>query len=101
MSVIDPAVPRVLVNKITRWNWGPDRRRVVRLVVVTRDGVATAIVYGAHDGQVVELERSENVEVPRSRAPRIKLADGTVWEAKSVGCSCNVPGPLRTFRPTP
>lgn len=97
MSVLDPTKPQLLVNKITRHHWGPDRRRVVRMVAIRHNGTVTARVYGADGDQVVVLEEASDVEVPKSRAPRLKLADGTVWEARSVGCSCNVPGPLRRF----
>lgn len=99
MSVVapDPTKPQLLVNRVTRHHWGPDRRRVVRLVAIRQHDVVTARVYGVEGDRVVMLEESTDVEVPRSRAPRIKLNDGRVWEARSVGCSCNVPGPLRTF----
>lgn len=92
--------PGLALNRITRWAWGPQPNRVVRLVVTHQHDVMTATVWGAESGRVVELERVEGVAIPQERGlPSVQLTDGTTWRCTPTGCSCQVPGPLRSFRP--
>jgi hypothetical protein len=92
--------PGLALNRITRHGWGPDPKRVVRLVVLHQHDVMTATVWGVESGRVVELERAEAVTIPHQRGlPAVRLSDGTTWQCTPTGCSCQVPGPLRAFRP--
>lgn len=96
----DPARPTVVLRKVTRHSWGPGPARVVVVAVVQEGGRRWARVIGVEGGRAVELERAEEVEIlQRSRPTTLRLADGAEWEVRPVGCSCNVPGPLRGVNP--
>jgi hypothetical protein len=95
----DPTRPTVVLRKVTRHAWGPDPARVVVVAVVQEGGRRWARVIGAEGGRAVELERAEEVEILHRRPTTLRLADGTEWEVRSPGCSCNVPGPLRGVNP--
>lgn len=86
--------PNLLLRRVTRHSWGPDPSRVVVLAVLRGGEQTVARVIGVDDGRAVEVERAEDVTVgPRARS--VRLADGGEWPIVGVGCSCNVPGPLR------
>lgn len=100
LSTKDPARPTVVLRRVTRHSWGPDPARVVVVAVIQAGGSRTAKVFGVEANRAVELERAEGVEIPRRRGLlSIALADGTEWELRGVGCSCNVPAPLRGLNP--
>lgn len=87
-------------RRVTRHSWGPEPSRVV-LVAFIEDGETNrAEVWGAADGKPVLLESAEGVSLRRARGPVvIDHADGSAWTLAGVGCSCNVPAPLRGFNP--
>lgn len=88
------ARPNVLLRRVTRHSWGPDPARVVVLAVVRSGESNVARIIGVDDGRAVEVERAEGVTIgPRARS--VRLADGGEWPIVGVGCSCNVPGPLK------
>lgn len=91
--------PRVLLRRTSRHAWGSDPRRVV-VVAVMADGDRTyARTIGAEGGRAVELDSAEGVTLERGKPTRVRLADGSAWELQSIGCSCNVPPPLRGINP--
>lgn len=98
--VKDPARPTIVLRQVTRHSWGPEPARVVVVAVIQTGHTRTARVFGVDGGRAVELERAEGVEIARQRGPRtIRLPDGAEWKLAGVGCSCNVPGPLRGLNP--
>lgn len=96
----DPNVPRVAFKRTTRMGWDPAQRgRVVMVAVLDRDG-RHGLVIGAEGGQAVVLERAEATGVTRKgQAVVVQLADGREWATYPVGCSCNVPAPLKGLDP--
>lgn len=88
----------VLLRKVCRHRWGADPNRVVVVAVMvehTPEGPKQwARIIGAEGGRAAELERFD-VETIERRPMALVLPDGTRRELANVGCSCNVPGPLR------
>lgn len=100
LLVKDPTRPTVVLRRVTRHSWGPAPERVVVVAVVQAAGSRTARVFGVEDGRAVELQRSEGVTIATRRGPvTIVHADGSEWTLRGVGCSCNVPGPLKGLNP--
>lgn len=95
--------PVTVLNRPSRWRWGPERRRVVKVAVVRDEqGVLTASVYGVGaDGAVEELQREVASSLQRGRAgsPMVLLASGDSWALQSIGCGCNLPHALAGFNP--
>lgn len=85
------------VNRVTRWAWGAQPRRVVRLVVRRTADTHSASVWGVESGVVTEIQHEEGVTFVNPNL--VRLADGTEWRCVSVGCGCNVPPALKSFRP--
>lgn len=106
-SVVDRALgrnadrPDVVLNKLTRWQWTRERKRVVRVCVVRNDDdTLTAHVIGDEAGQAVELATAEvSAVVPGRPWPVVQLADGTRWQLTTIGCGCNTPTALLGFHP--
>lgn len=106
-SVVDRALgkssdrPAVVLNRLTRWQWSPERKRLVRVVVMRNDDdTLTASVIGAEDGQAVELARgTATAVVPGRPYPAVQLADGSRWQLTASGCGCKTPTPLLGFNP--
>lgn len=98
--VKDPHRATVVLRRVTRHSWGPDPDRVVVVAVIQANGSRTARVFGVEGARAVEVERAENVEIPQRRGLlSVALPDGTEWKLQGVGCSCNVPRPLKGLNP--
>jgi hypothetical protein len=104
MSVLvkDPNRPTITLRQVTRHSWGPDRTRVVVVAVVQEGDRRTARAFGVQDGRAVEVDRMEGAVLRREGKLRVLVtenSEGSRWELRSVGCSCNVPRQLKGLNP--
>lgn len=100
MSGIDAVIPRtaVKVNHLTRWAWGDDRSRVVRLAVLEQGDSLVGRVYGARGREIVLLQEAPVTSFEKSgRNWTVVTASGEIWNAGPGGCGCG--SPLKSFDP--
>lgn len=88
--------PTVTLRQVSRHTWGDDPDRVVVVAIVQEGERRFARCIGVVNGVACELGRMESPSVRRNgRQPVLTGEDGSVWELRSIGCSCSVPRQLK------